>query len=147
MEKAQKLVFIMKRSPKLGLFYPKTCEIAIERRTPEKRPHAHCTHVSKAFSHTHRTRVRVRILFRNSQFGKWLRNGGISKIFFFHLHFQVRNSKISPILHFDLVNNGRIVINCVLIPSDETKETLEMDLQFFTAIRNCRCQRLTLHQS
>ena len=43
---------------------------------PKKgRTHAHRTHISKCFSHAHRTcasvraRVRVRILFRNSQFG------------------------------------------------------------------------------
>ena len=32
--------FYYQKSPKLGLFYPKTCEIAIARRTPKKLPHA-----------------------------------------------------------------------------------------------------------
>ena len=46
-----------KKGPKLGIFYPKTCEIAIALCTPEKRPHAR-THIACTFwkplcTHTH----------------------------------------------------------------------------------------------
>ena len=34
----------MKKSPKLGLFYPKTCEIVIAHRTHKLRPHARTSH-------------------------------------------------------------------------------------------------------
>ena len=67
------------KSPKLGLFYPKTYEKRAKLRShithiKNGRTHAHRTHTLKAFLHAHRTcanvraRVRVRIQFRNSQF-------------------------------------------------------------------------------
>jgi hypothetical protein len=37
-------LYHQKQSPKLGFLYPKTCEIAIARRTPEKQPHARTSH-------------------------------------------------------------------------------------------------------
>ena len=57
------------KSPKLGLFYPKTCEKRAKLRsqvthTKNGRTHAHRTHTLQAFSHAHRTRSRVRARVR-----------------------------------------------------------------------------------
>ena len=53
------------KSPKLGLFYPKTCEKRAKLRShvaymKNGRMHAHRTHTLKAFSHAHRTHANVR---------------------------------------------------------------------------------------
>ena len=56
------LHFITKRSLKFCHFYPKTCEIAIARRTPKKRPHARTSHAhfESLFARTSHTCVGAR---------------------------------------------------------------------------------------
>ena len=66
----------MKKVQNWAFFTPKRAKLRSHvAHTNYGRTHAHRTHVLKAFSHAHRTRadvrarVRVRILFRNSQIG------------------------------------------------------------------------------
>ena len=65
------------KSPKLGLFHPKTCEIAIARRTAEKRTHP-CTHACTSHA-------RVRIRFFNSQF--------VIFVYDFNMYLNLNNEK------------------------------------------------------